>query len=462
MAEATATKRKRAGKPPEHNGASASSPPVEGIPRQISFFQRVAAIDPADWGTRARVTVYRLEPMIDRLRSSEKKYITIYNDSPPDEERLKQDHGSGKYRLYLGIKTAGPGQQEREVDSIELDILDPKFPPNLDLGDWIDDPKNRKWAWAKRMLEDKASKVAAQQPAQPPTQGDVLTQLDTLDRIQDRAVERLKAASPPVVPPPPATDPIDMAVKIIALTKGGGDTALIEMFRDEMKALRDQNIQLQTEARTRANTPAPDPLAQIDQLGNSIEKLKKIGIIPEEKEEGVISKAIRSRMPAWMELLDHSLPELLKTLQPISTALAAKMMQAPRPTQTAIQAPAQTQPANGQAQPTNPEPPPEAQEMVRFMAEITPRMIKHVYEDAPGDVFAQWIADGYSAERVNQIRAVPPENIVLFYKASPAWEHLKDRETQLLKFWQEFHEWKPEEEEGPSDGMEGDEKGKVG
>jgi len=464
MAEAATTKRKRTVPAPH---ATTDQPPVEAIPKQISFFQRVAAIDQADWGTRAKVTVYRLEPLIDRLRSSEKKYITVYNDGPPDEERIKQDHGSGRYRLYLGIKTAGHGQQEREIDSIEIDILDLKYPPNLDLGDWIDDPKNRRWAWAKRALEDKASKIAAAIPPAPPAPGDILTQLDTLDRLQDRAVERMKASAPTPPPPPPDTTmtALGMTKEILAITKGGGDTALIDMFRDEMKSLREQNIKLQDEARARANQPAPtppDPLAQLTQLGDSVKKLREIGLFPAEKdEEGAISKAIRSKMPAWMEFLQPAVPEFLRTIQPITAALGARMAAGPqpqRPTQSPAPPPSTPTPqsitAPAEPQPQGPPKPlSEADEMLQFVLSITPKMVEYILTDQPGDTFAALLADYHSVERVQKMQKPLPADMVVFFKQTTAWEQLKDREQQLLRFWTEFKEWKPEEPEA-EDGVE--------
>ena len=61
-------------------------------------------------------------------------------------------------------------------------------------------------------------------------------------------------------------------------------------------------------------------------------------------------------------------------------------------------------------------------ETVRFMVEMAPRVVKHIHEEAPGDVFAQWIVDGYGVERVNTIRQATPEQIVMFYRTLPSWE----------------------------------------
>ena len=158
------------------------------VPKQMSFFDRLAKIDKQDWGTRAQVRVYRLEPIIDRLRGSERKYIRVYQE-PLTEEQLKVDNGSGRYRLYLNYKAAaGP---EQEIDSVEIDILDMKFPPQIPLGEWVDDPRNKRWGWAKAIIQ--------QQAPQPPQPAAVLenayeTVLGIQDRERDRMGEKTSSA----------------------------------------------------------------------------------------------------------------------------------------------------------------------------------------------------------------------------------------------------------------------------
>jgi hypothetical protein len=261
----------------------------------------------------------------------------------------------------------------------------------------------------------------------------------------------------------------------VTLMQGGGQTALIDMFRDEMKSLREQNSELQREARTRANAPPPpavDPLAAIDAEFERFKKYKEMFGGTKEEPGGLeeaVTKYARSKMPAWMEFLQPAVPEFLRTVQPLAVAFAQKFAQGPQPQQQphapappstpqSIPAPQQQPtaqaPANGQ-QPQQPE----QNETVRFMYEMAPRVVKHVMDEAPGDVFAQWIVDGYGVERVNTIKQATPEQIVLFYRTSPSWELLKDREAQLLQFWKEFHEWKPDE---LTDGMEEEVKEKVG
>ena len=143
------------------------------VPKQATFFERIARVARADWGTRAKIKVYRLEPIIDRLRGSENKYITIYAE-PITEEKLKIDQGSGRYRLYFNYKE--PAGLDKEVDSIELDVMDMNFPPKVPAGEWVDDARNKKWAWAR----------PAGAPGGPPAQAPLENAYETVLEIQDR------------------------------------------------------------------------------------------------------------------------------------------------------------------------------------------------------------------------------------------------------------------------------------
>lgn len=471
MAETAALPKKKTSKPYKNRVKPLEDGQVEVVPKQISFFQRIAQIPAADWGTRAKVRVYRLEPLIDTVRSTGKKYITIYDDGPPDEERIKQDHGSGRYRLYFGMKSVGAAL-EREIDSVEIDILDPKFPPRLDLGDWLDDPKNRRWAWAKAILEAQASRTSQQQAPASST----LETLQVFNEIQDSVAARLEASKPPA-----AGDPVETAVKILNLTKGGGDSVLMQMFASQLDHAQKRSEKLEDELRNR-NNPAPvapvDPIMQLRTMAENLKSLKDLGLFGggEAKESSAVESIRRSRMGPWMELFQPVLPEVVSLIKPFAAVVAQKMMQGKtQPTQqippqqpnvtqppAAIQGP--TQAASAGETPKPNEVPASQQELLDFVGQITPGMLSHFNQGLGGDVFASWIADGYSVERVQQVQMAPPEAMLEFFKHTPIWLQLRDREKAFLKFLQDFAGWKPEENEGddmPSDG-EGDEEKEIG
>src|ERR1035441_615342 len=95
---------------------SPDSPPISEEPEPVTaaaplptgrirkdgatFFENLRKIALSDWGSRYYLYLYRLEPVIDRLRSGETKYVMRYSE-PVDEQKLMLEHGSGRYRLNL-------------------------------------------------------------------------------------------------------------------------------------------------------------------------------------------------------------------------------------------------------------------------------------------------------------------------------------------------------------------------
>ena len=80
--------------------------PKKGEERQISnaarFFETLKKIPASAWSEgKAGVKVYRVEPCIDRTASGKPKHIQEYYEPIESEERIKIDHGSGKYLLFV-------------------------------------------------------------------------------------------------------------------------------------------------------------------------------------------------------------------------------------------------------------------------------------------------------------------------------------------------------------------------
>src|SRR5262245_36224431 len=99
------------------------------VPRARSFFERLNAIHKDDWGTRAYIHLYRLEPFTDRLRSGTVVFIMKYLE-PIDETKILMDHGSGRYRALLNFRKPSE-DKDGELDRAEFDLLNLKFPPKI-------------------------------------------------------------------------------------------------------------------------------------------------------------------------------------------------------------------------------------------------------------------------------------------------------------------------------------------
>lgn len=445
-------------------------------PRSMTFFQRLQSIPFEDWGARAKVKVYRLAPLIDRLRGSENKFIRIYEEALT-EDRLKQDSGSGRYRLYLNYKGAGE-QGEKELDVIEIDILDPKFPPNIPPGEWMDDPRNSAWAWAKP-APNAGPNYQIQQPVPAAAPVDAVLQgmrVATEMRKELREEMAPPAAIPPATPPT-AVDPWSAAEKILNMRSDNPMvtfvTAQLTAMQDTMRQAADREAALQKELRdmliARAQQPTQQQkglLEQITELAGVADKLAPLAGLfgftrpnPATVGEPVVMK---SRMSGTMEFLSDLVPKIIDS--PIMNAIAQKITQAPQAPNPTINV--TPQPTNGTAgQQPQQQPNPQA-ELFRFVNQhITPPLIEFLRVENSGTEFAQWVYTGFPLERLEALQQITHEMmpgqkgapvIIQLYKHAHnglMWkEFLGEREAQFTKFVEEFCAWRPpsDEDEAPA------------
>src|SRR5208283_4215532 len=72
----------------------------------LPFFKRLQKIAKEDWGPRYTLYLYRKEPITDRLRSGDFKYLRVYSE-PITEDQIMVEFGSGKYKGTLNCKKPG-------------------------------------------------------------------------------------------------------------------------------------------------------------------------------------------------------------------------------------------------------------------------------------------------------------------------------------------------------------------
>jgi hypothetical protein len=467
LAEITETKLPKT-KPAKTKTAPASK--KDEIPKAVSFFDRMAAIEKADWGTRAKVKVYRLEPLIDQIRVSGQKYIAIYEEALT-EERLKQDCGSGRYRLYLTFK--GPTDFDKEIDSIEIELLDPHYPPKIPAGAWLDDPRNKKWAWAKPMLESKE-----QQPAAPSLNGlaDTLRAVKEILPPQGKGAEEvlntIRAVKEMTPIPPPATQDSTL-------------TAIVELVKT-------QNTTAQA-ALTAAQERADKLLMQLieSRKGSGLETFK--GVLTEIKDvfgvgslkdlftmgkDAVSDQITRHRRTDWMDILQTATPKVMDLLQPFAMVIGQNLMARAATTgapggvvanpgmqgappaatgQPSAAAPGLPPPAPANGQPAN------FQAIAQAIGQIAQPLLNYIRQDAPieelGQDFASWIYDGFGPEPQERIRTLGVQNLVMVLRNNPIWHDKGPRGDQpslaelgpkVDHFLTAFLAWKPEED-GPEE-----------
>src|ERR1035437_7585278 len=119
--------------PPEQAASEPAKPNGQPkTPKVPTFIQTMNSVPKGDWGPRANIYLYRVEPVIDRTRSGDSKFVNVYAE-PVSEDRVMADYGSGRYKLILNFRK--PGAETGDViDSTYMDILNMKYPPKTPLG----------------------------------------------------------------------------------------------------------------------------------------------------------------------------------------------------------------------------------------------------------------------------------------------------------------------------------------
>ena len=408
------------------------------------------------WGAGiASVKVYRLAPKIDRQATSEHKFIAEFTE-PLDETRLLNEVGSGKYRLYLNYRNQAGGGT-RETARGELDLMNPHYPPKIPAGEWLDDPKNKPWAWAR--------------PKEPPAQqaasslGDVVEVIRATNEMRKEIREELTPANPtpaPAAPPAqsaPSLDPWAAAEKILNMRS---DNPMVTILQGQLDALRHsldeerkERITLQEkmweaklaalEAKFQGQQTAPaksfiDQLTEFEAAKTKLQSLLGIGV------DG--AAAPRSRMSGTMEFWKDLVTEVLNApvLNGVGQMLLSRFMQG----------------APGAGPGVNPAQPGVAQSpavnLIQWVqGTLMEPIVRFLNGNSDGGDFADYVFEGWPDKLVPLQRMTHPQMpgqqgapvIIELFKHSDIWQtQLAYRETQFRQFVQQFCEWRPEGEEG--------------
>ena len=413
-----------------------------------TFWGRMKTISAADWGTRANVYLYRIEPITDRLRGGDKKYVMCYGE-PISEDRVMIDQGSGRYKAILTFKKPA-AESGDEMDSTYFDILNPKFPPKIPPGEWLDDPRNKKWAWAKQYAEPTPGAPAAASAI-----GDMVGAFQVFNEIQKTTSENMKQNQPPP-PTAPAENPMVTAMSLAKeLLTIRADNPMVTMMSEQLTAMRaelaaqrarsDMLTDKLSEKAKEADKPA-DPLLTIKSIFDTFKSVRS------EAAEIMPGNSGRSRLGPWMEFFQPVLPSLMETLKPVAVAIAQQAM-APNPAQQHAAGPApQIQPSA--YKPAAPAPQP--QDFGAFLELITPRMLHFLRDyDDPAPSFASWLHDGWGdvAQRaVDTIVSLGgPPALIAWYRTSKYWPAIAPMEQEFTAFLADVIAWKPEPDESDAD-----------
>jgi len=427
-----------------------------------NFLESCARVNKADWGSRAIIYLYRSEPIIDRSRSGDYHYIDKYSE-PITEDRILTDHGSGKYRVMLNFQRPG-ADSSTTLDSAVITLLNIKFPPKIAPGDWVDDPKNNKWAWAKESFPKPPSANGT---------GQVLETLKVFNDIRKGVQDEQQPQPPPQ--PVPFINPVsqvretiqalkELAPQPAAATENKTLDSIVQLMISQIQAQATQNATLLQTVLTQRNPPPGNSLTETitvlsDKLLPLVEKLKPTA------EDAISNFTRRSKMAGWMEMLQPALPAALEFFRPFGVALANRLMNPaangafPSPGAPPAEAAAGALPAAGSAAPgaSGTFPP--------MLNMIAVPMLEFVRMDADphelGRDFANWVNDGYGAnprfaQALSLAKVAGVNSVIVAFKGSPWWLDkgpernllsLSEMEPKFTAFVDAFLKWQPEAEE---------------
>jgi hypothetical protein len=450
MAEsATEPKKKPRTRPAKAPASDPPNPPNPAPPAAdtLTFFARMGKIAKEDWGSRALLYLYRLEPVIDRLRGGDKKYVRRYAE-PVDEEAIKMEHGSGRYRLVLTFRKPS-AEQSSQIDNYEFDILDRAFPPKIPAGEWVDDPRNGKWAWAKDLVDGKEK---------PPDPMRVVNDaFDIVDRVKGGAniqpartpaqeVKDMAAAMKDLGIVGAADKKEDAGVLAVVMQMFTAQQAQQAAVQAQLEAARQREhqtfMELLKDAR-KEKDEKPNGLGMVKDLFGGLKDLLPAirEIWPEAKD--VVTRSVKREW--WQELITDGLPIAGDVLKPFANVAAQIILSksAPRPAVTAAIAP---------PTPQSPTAPGETDTAAFVRSTVVPAMLNRLPLDAPGDElgseFAEWLADGYGTDRLQQIQSAGADWTIQYFQNSPQWQFILAICTQqkFEAFIRAFMTWKPKDE----------------
>jgi hypothetical protein len=255
-------KPRKSGPAPGTGGRPRTKPHVSPPPADTgSFWQWLDEIPKDDWQNLI-CYVWRTGPMIDLSNGG--KPITIDKVAQPfDQMYMYKTHGSGSYRFDVCYAKPDGKERSRIRQAFET-LVNLDYPPRVGMGEWIDDPRNKNWEWAKAGLvaddakrtQDAAEKLTGIKNGNGQSKTEEISEILTLvDKIRgpkddnsSMAVAVLKLLQDSQARVAEATDPakqLNFSKTLLELIGNGGEKKedankdiLLQFLVDELKESR--------------------------------------------------------------------------------------------------------------------------------------------------------------------------------------------------------------------------------
>lgn len=114
------------------------------------FFAYLKTFPPEAWREELQMYLFRLAPITDRNKTGNYKHVQKYL-KPIDANEVMREFGSGGYRLMFNRYDPAT-RKTTLLREHNFDIQNIDFPPRVPLGEWLEDDRNKEWAWARPAL----------------------------------------------------------------------------------------------------------------------------------------------------------------------------------------------------------------------------------------------------------------------------------------------------------------------
>lgn len=401
------------------------------------YFIWTQGLTEEDWRDRYFQYLYRCAPITDKTATGQAKHIEKLLKHI-DAEDVKKQHGSGGYKLmmteYDPMKPAG--KQYNLVRSHFFHILDPAFPPKVPYGEWLDDPRNTEWLWAKPAL------LSQSQPNG--VAGAGLTG-DNAVKMFEAAVQAVKTISPGTAQNETvsiakfAMDAMQQAGKgndqtalftLIKelLTKPAGMDPMMQMMMQQMQA---QNVELAAERAFNRELL----LKREGAGGGGLKEV--IGIVQTLKEAAGLFRGAAVRTGTdWGEVLERVAGKVVE-LGPTFAQMA--MQNNGRPRSAPRAGVIETTATAAEAQP--PKTQEEVSQMIAAIShqfggmldEVAPFIVDQFKKGMTGMDLRDWFVGEYGMKGYGMLRQMSPETLVgvLEHRRQNAPDHVRNLLSQL-------------------------------
>jgi hypothetical protein len=242
------------------------------------------------------VYLYRVEPVINRRSAGRPSNLRKFSQ-PFDSDEIMRTEGSGVYRA--DVLRRNPTGRYSRIRLEFFEILNMTYPPRIPPNDWVDDPANQSWEWAKGAVKE-ASAAAASGAANPTQMVQALVDgVERLDRGRNAGQDNpgivgvlMTGMTTLQTELAKANDPTRFITLMSTLApKDDGTKAILELMREDRREAQAQILRLEA----KLNEPRRSIVEEIKEILPIFDTVKQI-----------VPRATRGAEPsAWTEILSR-------------------------------------------------------------------------------------------------------------------------------------------------------------